>query len=171
MAPEGEKVRFGISIEQLESGVVRLTLPGGDVIKIRPLRNKKSDSEKVNIALGVARLAIPLAFPKESTGVGDVGFLVESQDDINNLPFGYETYYKDALDWAGPVLMKGRYSAEEVAKIISVGIPQYQTAKNLSDGIEQEALKIKVKRLRDVLAEHYPGFKSANKRRKPVPSW
>ena len=167
---ERDRVGQGIQMEIVGEGRVRLTIPGvGDEILQIP-RVPQDISKNELAALSVMKLAISKAYPEETTGVDQAGYMVRREEDIHTLPGGREQVPKDALKWAGSVLMRGKWSAQRVADLLISDLEHIGTGLQLGT-ITKDRFNQRRAGLRHTIASFYPGGISGQKRRKPEGDW
>jgi len=170
-----ERGRKNPSVQiEIVGGVVRLNIPDGSTQDLRiPKKAPRSISELELKALTVMQLAIPLAFPEETTGVDQAGYRVRREEDIHSLPGGREVDYREALTWAGAILQgKGRESTW-AASILMEDLPE-QVKLNFQLGSGNPGyLEFQKAKLRNTIANWYPGGAFARKkaRERKVGDW
>jgi len=170
-----ERVRKNPSVQiEIVGGVVRVNIPDGSTQVLRiPKKAPMSISELELKALTVMQLAIPLAFPEETTGVDQAGYRVRREEDVHSLPGGREGDYREALTWAGAILQgKGR-DAEWTASLLMSELPDTVRAGVLLGSIKQDSWDFQKAILRRTIANLYPGGAYARKiaKQRPVGDW
>ncbi len=160
----------GINANLDKRGDIVLTLPSGEKFTIEVSKKAPPEtSENVLTALGVMRLAVPLAFPEETHGVADFEYSVEREGAFSELPGDREEDYRSALKWAGAVLQKEGWKTERVASLLISEYPNIQTGISLGT-IGKEHLDALKFRLKNKVSEYYPGAASSieKKRKKKI---
>ena len=172
MPPELGSTGIEVSLEK-KSKII-LTFPSGESFIINtPEIAPPETPERVLTALGVMRLAIPLAFPEETLGVdAEVGYRVRQEEVISNLPEERERDYHTALSWAGAVLQREGWNAGRVADLLISERPNIQTGLHLGT-IKDDQLEVVKHRLRSQIVEFYPGAGASleRRRKKKAPDW
>jgi len=168
---ERDRVNPGIQVEIVGGGRVRLSIPGVGAEILQIPREAPQDISKNELAaLSVMKLAITRAFPEETTGVDQAGYMVRREEDIHSLPGGREQVPENALKWAGSVLMRGEWSAQRVADLLISDLEHIGTGLQLGT-ITKDRFNQKRAGLRHTIASFYPGGISGEKRRKPIGDW
>ena len=160
-----------IEVELVGEGRLRLSIPGvrDEILQI-PREAPQDISKNELAALSVMKLAISRAFPEETTGVDQAGYMVRREEDIHTLPGGREQVPKDALKWAGSVLTRGEWSAQRVADLLISDLEHIGTGLQLGT-ITKDRFNQRRAGLRHTIASYYPGGISGQKRRKLVGDW
>lgn len=170
MQTERLRDRDSLSYELIDRKKVSLMLPGGEKLTLNVTLTDRNLSDLELTALTVMRMAIPLTFTDETTGVDQAGYLVEREKDIHSLPGGRESVPKEALTWAGSILMREEWTAQRVANLLASEFDHIGVGLQLGS-ISRDKLAKKRGALRHTVASFYPGGISGEKRRKPVGDW
>lgn len=172
MSPELGNTGINAAFEK--RGEIKLTFPSGETFVIEiPKITPPETPEKVLTALGVMRLAIPLAFPEETLGVeSDFGYRVTQEEVVSNLPGDRENDYRTALSWAGAVLQKEGWSTGRVSDLLISERSNIQAGFQLGT-VTPDQMEVVKFRLKSKVTEFYPGAAAsfAKARRKKVPDW
>ena len=171
---EKDRKSQNIQVEIIGGGRVRLSIPGGGIEFLEiPKNMPKGISDTELTALTVMKLAIPITFPEETTGVDQAGFRVRREEDIHSLPGGREGHYKEALSWAGAVLQNKSWKSQRVASLLMEDLPDQVKVGLQLGNITSDYYNLQKARLQRTIAESYPGASASRQRRidRKIPDW
>ena len=162
-----------VMVEMLDDRRVKLSFSGGGtkVLDV-PKRAPEYISDRELMALTVLKLAVPRAFPEETTGVDQAGYQVSREEGIHSIPGGRESA-RELLSWGGAILQARGRDSLTVASIIMDDLPEGVKAGRNLGNFSSEHWNVQMNRLRRTIAGFYPGAAAAIQRRKSrkIPDW